>query len=201
MLAGRRSRSRAVNQKRVERLYREEALSCRWRRRKRLSRLRVPCERPVATNQTWVVGFVHDRLLTDAGSGCSRCYMLYRWNRERVAIEVDFSLTGERVTRVLEELRTEHGLPLVIQGDNGPELRGRKLDQRAYEHGVPPQFIKTGKPIQNPHIESFNARLREECLNEHLFLPFAQRCARQDRAATPPLQSGMPASKLGQSNP
>jgi transposase InsO family protein len=58
----------------------------------------------------------------------------------------------------------------VIQADNGPELRGRTLDQWAYEHGVRLQFIEPGKPIQNAHIESFNARLREECLNEHVFV-------------------------------
>jgi putative transposase len=95
--------------------------------------------------------------------------VLDQWSRESLAIEVDVSLTGERVTRVLERLRTTRGLPLVMQADNGPELRGRVLDQWAYEHGVRLQFIEPGKPIQNAHIESFNARLREECLNEHVF--------------------------------
>ena len=71
---------------------------------------------------------------------------------------------------MLERLRITRGLPLVIQADNGPELRGRVLDQWAYEHGVRLQFIEPGKPIQNAHIESFNARLREECLNEHVFV-------------------------------
>jgi putative transposase len=90
----------------------------------------------------------------------------WRANHKRV----DVSLTGERVARVLERLRTTRGLPLVIQADNGPELRGRLLDQWAYEHGIRLQFIEPGKPIQNAHIESFNARLREECLNEHVFV-------------------------------
>jgi putative transposase len=61
-------------------------------------------------------------------------------------------------------------MPTVIQSDNGPELRGRVLDQWAYENGVRLQFIEPGKPIQNAYIESFNARLREECLNEHVFV-------------------------------
>jgi putative transposase len=61
----------------------------------------------------------------------------------------------------------------VIQADNGPELRGRALDQWTYEHGVRLQFIEPGKPIQNAHIESFNARLRDECLNEHVFVSLA----------------------------
>jgi transposase InsO family protein len=76
---------------------------------------------------------------------------------------VDLSLTGERVTRVLKRLRRIRGLPTVIQADNGPELRGRVLDQWAYENGVRLQFIEPGKPIQKVHIEIFNARLREEC--------------------------------------
>lgn len=58
----------------------------------------------------------------------------------------------------------------MIRADNGPELRGRVLEQWAYEHGVWLQFIEPGKPIQNAHIESFNACLREECLNEHVFV-------------------------------
>ena len=158
-----------ANHKRVERLYREEGLSLRRRRRrKRLSHLRVARERPVAANQTWAVDFIHDSLIS--GRHFRAFAVLDEWSRESLAIEVDVSLTGERVTRVLERLRTTRGLPLVIQADNGPELRGRALDQWAYEHGVRLQFIEPGKPIQNAHIESFNARLREECLNQHVFV-------------------------------
>src|SRR5258708_3888607 len=158
-----------ANHKRVERLYREEGLSLRRRRRrKRLSHLRVARERPVAANQTWAVGFIHDSLTS--GRHFRAFAVLDQWSRESLAIEVDLSLTGERVTRVLERLRTTRGLPLVIQADNGPELRGRVLDQWAYEHGVRWQIIEPGKPIQNAYIESFNARLREECLNEHVFV-------------------------------
>jgi putative transposase len=113
----------------------------------------------VAANQTWAVDFIHDSLLS--GRHFRAFAVLDQWSRESLAIEVDVSLTGERVTRVLERLRTTRGLPLVIQADNGPELRGRMLDQWAYEHGVRLQFIEPGKPIQNAHIESFNARLRE----------------------------------------
>jgi putative transposase len=70
----------------------------------------------------------------------------------------------------LERLSIERGLPLAIQADNGPELRGRVLDQWVYEYGVKLQFIAPGKPLQNAYIESFNARLREECFNQHVFL-------------------------------
>jgi putative transposase len=158
-----------ANHKRVERLYREEGLSLRRRRRrKRRSHLRVARERPVAANQTWAVDFIHDSLIS--GRHFRAFAVLDQWSRESLAIEVDLSLTGERVTRVLERLRITRGLPLAIQADNGPELRGRMLDQWAYEHGVRLQFIEPGKPVQNAHIESFNARLRDECLNEHVFV-------------------------------
>lgn len=158
-----------VNHKRVERLYREEGLSLRRRRRrKRLSHLRVLREPPVAANQTWAVDFIHDSLMS--GRRFRAFAVLDEWSRESLAIEVDVSLTGERVTRVLERLRAVRGLPSVIQADNGPELRGRVLDRWAYDNGVRLQFIEPGKPIQNAHIESFNARLREECLNEHVFV-------------------------------
>jgi putative transposase len=158
-----------ANHKRAERLYREEDLSLRRRRRrKRLSHLRVVRERPVAANQTWAVDFIHDSLIS--GRRFRAFAVLDQLSRESLAIEVDVSLTGERITRVLERLHTVQDLPSVIQADNGPELRGRVLDPWAYDHGVRLQFIEPGKPIQNAHIESFNARLREECLNEHVFV-------------------------------
>ena len=158
-----------ANHKRVERLYREEGLSLKLRRRrKRLSHLRVPRERPVAANQTWAVDFIHDSL--SSGRRFRAFAVLDEWSRESLAIEVDISLPGERVTRVLGRLHETRGLPVVIQADNGPELRGQVLDQWAYDHGVHLQFIERGKPIQNAYIESFNARLREECLNEHVFV-------------------------------
>jgi putative transposase len=118
-----------ANHKRVERLYREEGLSLRRRRRKRLSHLRVLRERPVAANQTWAVDFIHDSLIS--GRRFRAFAVLDEWSRESLAIEVDVSLSGERVTRVLERLRSVRGLPTVIQADNGPELRGRVLDQWA----------------------------------------------------------------------
>jgi putative transposase len=86
-----------ANHKRVERLYREEGLplKLRRRRRKRLSHLRVPCERPVAANQTWAVDFIHDSL--SSGRRFRAFAVLDEWSRESLAIEVDISLPGERV--------------------------------------------------------------------------------------------------------
>lgn len=86
-----------------------------------------------------------------------------------LALEVDTSLSGERVVRVLERLRETRGLPQVIQTDNGPEFTGHKLDLWSYQNQVRMFFIEPGKPVQNAHIESFNGRFRAECLNLEWF--------------------------------
>jgi putative transposase len=158
-----------VNHKRVERLYREEGLSLRQRRRrKRLSHLRVVRERPPAANHTWAMDFVHDSL--SDGRRFRVFTVIDEFSRESPALEVDASLTAERVARVLDRLCDTRGVPAVIQSDNGPEFTSRAMDQWAYEHGVRLQFIEPGKPIQNAIVESFNSRLRDECLNEHVFV-------------------------------
>lgn len=159
----------AVNHKRVERLYREEGLSLRRRRgRKRLSHLRVAREQPPAVNHTWAVDFVHDAL--SDGRRFRALTVIDEFSRESLAIEVGASLTGARVSQVLQRLCELRAVPIIIRSDNGPEFRGRVMDQWAYARGVRLQFIEPGKPIQNAFIESFNSRLREECLNEQLFL-------------------------------
>ena len=95
-------------------------------------------------------------------------------SRECLAVEVDTSLTGERVVRVLERLRDGRGVPQVIQTDNGSEFTGCKVDQWAYRNGVKMFFIEPGKlppkgHPQNGKIESFNGKLRDECLNWEWF--------------------------------
>jgi putative transposase len=90
-------------------------------------------------------------------------------SRECLALEVDTSLNGERVVRVLERLKETRGLPAVIQADNGPEFTGHALDAWAYKNRVKLFFIEPGKPVQNAHIESFNGKLRNECLNLEWF--------------------------------
>ena len=96
------------------------------------------------------------------------------YTRESLAIEVDTSLPGVRVARVLDGVIAERGVaPVEIVLDNGPELTSRALDQWAYERGVRLRFIEPGKPVQNAFIESFNGRFRDECLNEHWFLSLA----------------------------
>jgi putative transposase len=93
--------------------------------------------------------------------------------REALAIEVDTSLSGARVVRVLDRLARTRPLPATIVCDNGPELTSKALDAWAYARRVQLHFIRPGKPNENPFVESFNGRLRDECLNEHWFVDLA----------------------------
>ena len=95
------------------------------------------------------------------------------YTRECPAITVDRSLRGDRVARVLSALARTRGLPRAIVCDNGPEFRSEALDQWAGAHHVTLQFIEPGKPVQNAMAESFNGRLRDECLNETWFVNLA----------------------------
>jgi len=157
-----------VNHKRVERIYREEGLSLRVRkRRKRAGWLRVALERPERPIQHWSMDFISDALLD--GRRFRALTIVDDLTKESPAIEVDRSLPGVRVVRVLDRLAMAWGLPEVITVDNGPEFTGKALDAWAYEKGVRLRFIQPGKPVQNAFIESFNGRLRDECLNEHVF--------------------------------
>jgi len=90
--------------------------------------------------------------------------------RESPAIEVDRSLSGQRVVAVLERLAATHGLPKTLFVDNGPEFTSKALDAWAHCHGVKLAFSRPGTPTDNPFIEAFNARFREECLNQHWFV-------------------------------
>lgn len=158
-----------VNHKRVERLYREEGLAVRRRKRKRVARDgRGRAALPGRPNQQWGIDFVSDTLAW--GRRIRLFTVVDVFTREALAIEVDTSLPGGRVVRVLERLVLERGAPDEIVLDNGPELAGKALDQWAYERGVWLRFIEPGKPIQNAFVESFQGRLRDECLDRHWFL-------------------------------
>jgi len=165
-----------VNHKRVYRIYREEGLMVRRRCRKRVARERCPAPGSTGPNQRWALDFVSDAL--SWGRKIRLLTVVDTFTREALAIEVDTSLSGVRVARVLDRVIAECShAPREIVLDNGPELTGRALDQWAYGQGVDLDFIERGKPVQNAFIESFNGRLRDECLNEHWFLslPDAQR--------------------------
>ena len=158
-----------VNHKRVERLYREEGLAVRRRTRKRVARDgRGRAAVPGRPNQQWGIDFISDALAW--GRRIRLFTVVDVFTREALAIEVDTSLPGGRVVRVLERLVAERGASDEIVLDNGPELAGKALDQWAYERGVWLRFIEPGKPIQNAFVESFHGRLRDECLDRHWFI-------------------------------
>ena len=161
-----------VNPKRVYRIYGEEGLSVRYRKRKRLkAAARPPLALPVRANQVWTMDFTHDQLAS--GRKFRTLNLMDGFTRESPRIEVDTSLLGLRVVRVLEEVARERGYPQAIQGDNGPEFVSRVVDQWAFEHGVELHFIAPGKPTENALIESFNGKFRDECLSMHWFLSLA----------------------------
>lgn len=157
-----------VNHKRTERIYREEGLKLSRRRksRKRGALLRVEMPLAERANQRWSMD-----LMSDSMSGGRRFRVLTivdDYSRECPAMEVDTSIPGLRVVRVLEQLAGQRGLPAVITVDNGPEFADKALDW-AYGKGVTLRFIGPGKPIESAYIESFNGKFRDECLNENWF--------------------------------
>jgi putative transposase len=154
-----------VNHKRVYRLYREEGLAVRRRKRKRVSVPRAPMVTPRTINECWAMDFMSDVL---RGGRRFRVFnVVDALSREGIVSTVDTSLPAARVIRALDEVALERGYPKRVVCDNGPEFRSRAFDQWAYEHGVQIDFIQPGKPIQNAMSESFNGRMRDECLNLH----------------------------------
>lgn len=156
------------NHKRVFRLYQEEKLQVKRRIKKGTARWRgstpLLAQRP---NQRWSLDFVSDQLAD--GRRFRTLNVVDDYTRECLAVEVDSSLTGQRVARVLERLCALRGRPERLVSDNGPEFTGQAVDNWAYEAGVQWQYIEPGKPVQNAYVESFNGKFRDECLNEHWF--------------------------------
>jgi putative transposase len=158
------------NHKRVYRLYRNEGLSLRHKRprRNKAARLRQPKQLVSAINEIWSMDFVADALFD--GRRLRALTVVDNYTRECLAIEVGQSLKGEDVVAVLEAIKTERSLPQAIKVDNGSEFISKAMDRWAYENRVELDFSRPGKPIDNAKVESFNGRLREECLNAHWFL-------------------------------
>ena len=158
-----------INHKRTERIYREEGLSLGLKKRKKkVAMVRVKMPEPNRVNQRWSMDFVSDSLVT--GRRFRALAILDDFSRECLAIEVDTSIGGRRVVSILERLAELRGLPEVIIVDNGPEFAGKALDEWAYNRGVKLNFIRPGKPVENAYIESFNGKLRDECLNQNWFI-------------------------------
>lgn len=158
-----------TNHKRTERIYKEEKLSLKLRKHKtkRVSELRAPLAPAESPNERWSMDFIHSRLYQ--GRRFKSLTIVDDCTRESPVIEVDTSIPGIRVVRVLDRLKEIRGLPKVIVIDNGPEFSGKVLDDWAWRNGVKLDFIDPGHPQQNAYIESFNATFRKDCLNKNWF--------------------------------
>jgi putative transposase len=157
-----------VNHKRVYRLYQEEGLGIRAKRRKkRVSGSRVLPPPARLPQERWSMDFLTDGLVD--GRRFRVLTIVDNVSRVSPAIEVGVSLTGERVVAVLERLQRTTGTPKRIAIDNGPEFISKALDAWAYHNGVQLEFSRPGKPTDNAFVESFNGRFRDECLNQHWF--------------------------------
>ena len=159
----------AINHKRIQRMYREERLAVRRKKRKRVAQTaRQPKVMLEGLDERWSMDFMADSLAT--GRGFRTFNIVDDFTRECLAIEVDTSLSGQRVTRVLDRVIEQRGRPKSLVMDNGPEFSGRALDAWAYRRGIRLDFIRPGKPIENCFVESFNGKFRDECLNQHWFV-------------------------------
>ena len=157
-----------VNLKRIYRLYREEGLMVRRLKRKKVVRAAPVNALLTAANQEWAVDFVSDGLAS--GRGIRMLTVVDSFSRECPAIEVNTGLSAPHVTRVLERVLEQRGKPKTIRCDNGPEFTSRHLIAWCEQQGIALLHIQPGKPMQNGHVESFNGRLRDECLNANWFL-------------------------------
>ena len=158
----------AVNAKRIYRLYSEEGLTVRTKHRKKAaSRQRVPQGLATGPNQRWSMDFVSDRFVD--GRWFRVLTVIDQFTRECLLLLVDSALSGEKVAAALENVVSQRGVPMSITVDNGSEFASRAMDGWAYRHGTHLDFIRPGKPVENGYIESFNGRLRDECLNVNLF--------------------------------
>jgi putative transposase len=157
-----------VNHKRVYRLYRLDGLALRVKRRRRLAatprQMPPPATKP---GERWAMDFVSDR--TSDGHRFRILTLVDVVSRRGPGVVVERSISGTRVVRFLEQVAATRGYPKAINVDNGPEFISNALDQWAHAHDVQLYFSRPGKPVDNAFIESFNGRLRDECLNTHWF--------------------------------
>ena len=161
-----------VNHKKLRRIYTEEKLQVRRRGgRKRALGTRKPMVLPDGPNQRWSLDFVSDAF-TD-GRRFRILTVVDDFTRENLALVADTSLSGLRVTRELDQVIAERGMPGTIVSDNGTEFTSMAILKWVQETGIDWHYIAPGKPTQNAFIESFNGKLRDECLNETLFSSLA----------------------------
>ena len=156
-----------VNRKRTYRLYTEEALQVRTKKRKKLQRPRLPMEVPMAVNQRWSMDFVADQLSN--GRRFRILNIVDEYSREVVGQLVSTSISGQQVARFLDHLAETRGLPRHVVCDNGTEFTSKAMFFWSKETKVKLSFIQPGKPTQNAFCESLNGKFRNECLNQHWF--------------------------------
>lgn len=162
-----------VNRKRVRRLYRLEGLQVRMRvrRRKHIALHRGPAPTPVGPTERWSMDFVHDALAD--GRPFRVLTVIDHWSRQSPILEVASSMSGRTVAAALDRAIGAGPVPRSITVDHGTEFMSRALEDWAWQRGVQLDFIHPGRPVENAYIESFNGKLRDECLNTHQFLSIA----------------------------
>ena len=158
-----------INPKRVYRLYDQENLKVRSVERKKIARRqRVAQAQAIRPNQCWSADFVSDKL--SDGRSIRILTVVDQFTRECVWLQVDRSMNGPKVVVALTAAIEERGSgPDSITLDNGSEFTGRAMEAWAIQTGVQLCFIRPGRPVENGYIESFNGRLRDECLNVEWF--------------------------------
>jgi len=166
-----------MNHKKLRRLYAEERLQVRRRGgRKRALGTRTPLAIPQGPNHRWSMDFLSDAL--SDGRRFRILAIVDDFTRECLCLVADTSLPGLRLVRELDAIIAERGKPLLCVSDNGTELTSMAILRWCQQTGVDWHYIAPGKPMQNAFIESFNGRLRDELLNETLFVSLAHaRCA------------------------
>jgi len=156
------------NHKAIYRVYRLMGLNLRRPAKRRLpKRVRAELYVPRRPDTVWSADFMADSLYN--GRRFRTFNVVDDFNREALHIEIDTSITSERLVRIFSYLKAEHGLPQVLRTDNGPEFLGEAFTSWAKEAGMTIDYIQPGKPNQNAYIERFNRTYREELLDQHLF--------------------------------
>lgn len=156
-----------INRKRTYRIYTEEHLQVRTKRRKKLQRPRQPMEVPTVVNERWSMDFVSDQLTN--GRRFRVLNVVDDFSREMVGQLVSVSISGQQTARFLTQLCEQRGTPRTIICDNGTEFTSKAMFFWSKQTGVSLGFIQPGKPTQNAFVESLNGKFRNECLNQHWF--------------------------------
>ena len=156
-----------VNRKRTYRIYTELGLQVRTKKRKKLTRPRIPMLTPTRKNERWSIDFMSDQL------ACGRRFRVLNivddYSRECVGQLVETSISGHRLVRFLKQLSAERPMPKTLVCDNGSEFTSKAMFFWSQESGTKLHFIQPGKPTQNAFVESFNGTIRDGCLNQHWF--------------------------------